>query len=43
RELETYISTRTSVIMYFKADWRQCHRSAIAEFLEKDGFEVIHL
>lgn len=41
--LEVYISTKTSALMCFEADWRECHRSIIAEFLERDGFEVVHL
>ncbi len=43
RELEKYASTTTTAIMCFEADWRECHRSVVAEFLEKDGFEVVHL
>lgn len=43
RILEIYVSTKTSAIMCFEADWRRCHRSVLAEFLERDGFEVIHL
>jgi|Deesub1362B_J571_1020462.scaffolds.fasta_scaffold01956_3 uncharacterized protein YeaO (DUF488 family)/bifunctional DNA-binding transcriptional regulator/antitoxin component of YhaV-PrlF toxin-antitoxin module len=43
KALEYYISSKKSVIMCFEADWRYCHRSIIAEFLEKDGFEVVHL
>ncbi|MEM2022665.1 MAG: DUF488 family protein [Archaeoglobaceae archaeon] len=43
RNLEIYASSKTSAIMCFEADWRRCHRSILAEFLERDGFEVIHL
>ena len=43
KRLESYVSTKTSALMCFEADWRECHRSIIAEFLERDGFEVIHL
>lgn len=43
KSLEFYVSSKRSVIMCFEADWRICHRSVIAEFLERDGFEVIHL
>ena len=43
RALELYVSSKKSALMCFEADWRRCHRSIIAEFLEKDGFEVIHL
>jgi uncharacterized protein (DUF488 family) len=43
RALELYVSSKKSALMCFEADWRCCHRSIIAEFLEKDGFEVIHL
>jgi len=43
KALELYVSSKKSVIMCFEADWRVCHRSIIAEFLERDGFEVIHL
>lgn len=43
KALELYVSSKKSVIMCFEADWRVCHRSVIAEFLERDGFEVIHL
>jgi len=43
KALELYVSSKRSVIMCFEADWRICHRSIIAEFLERDGFEVIHL
>lgn len=43
RELRSYVSTRTSAVMCYEADWRQCHRSVIAEFLERDGFRVVHL
>jgi len=43
KELEVYISAKNSALMCFEADWRKCHRSIIAEFLERDGFEVVHL
>lgn len=43
RELEKYASSTTTVIMCFEANWRECHRSVVAEFLERDGFEVVHL
>ncbi|MEM2086382.1 MAG: DUF488 family protein [Archaeoglobaceae archaeon] len=43
RNLEIHASSKTSAIMCFEADWRRCHRSILAEFLERDGFEVIHL
>jgi len=43
KELEVYVSTKNSALMCFEADWRKCHRSIIAEFLERDGFEVVHL
>jgi len=43
KALELYVSSKKSVLMCFEADWRCCHRSIISEFLEEDGFEVIHL
>jgi bifunctional DNA-binding transcriptional regulator/antitoxin component of YhaV-PrlF toxin-antitoxin module len=43
KALEIYVSSKKSAIMCFEADWRKCHRSIIAEFLEQEGFEVIHL
>jgi len=43
KELEIYVSSKKSALMCFESDWRRCHRSIIAEFLEQEGFEVVHL
>ena len=43
RKLEEIAMSKLTVIMCYEANWQVCHRSVIAEFLEKDGFEVIHL
>lgn len=41
--LKILASEKTSVLMCYEANWRKCHRSILTEFLEKDGFKVIHL
>jgi AbrB family looped-hinge helix DNA binding protein len=43
KRLEELAKSKPTVIMCYEKDWRICHRSIIAEYLEKDGFEVIHL
>lgn len=43
RRLEELAKAKLTAIMCYEADWRVCHRSIIAEYLKKDGFEVIHL
>jgi len=43
RELEEYVSLNRSAVMCFERDWRKCHRSVIAEILERDGFKVVHI
>jgi len=43
KRLEELAKTKPTAIMCYEKDWRVCHRSIIAECLEKDGFEVIHL
>lgn len=41
--LKILASEKTSAIMCYEADWRNCHRAVLAEFLERDGFKVVHL
>jgi mevalonate kinase len=43
KRLEELAKSKPTAIMCYEKDWRVCHRSIIAEYLEKDGFEVIHL
>jgi len=43
KKLEEIAWSKPTAIMCYEKDWRTCHRSIIAEYLEKDGFEVIHL
>ncbi len=43
KRLEEIAMSKLTVIMCYEANWQVCHRSVIAEFLERDGFEVIHL
>jgi len=43
KRLEDLAKSKPTAIMCYEKDWRICHRSIIAEYLEKDGFEVIHL
>jgi hypothetical protein len=43
KRLEELAKSKPTAIMCYEKDWRICHRSIIAEYLKKDGFEVIHL
>ena len=43
KKLEELARLKPTAIMCYEKDWKVCHRSIIAEYLEKDGFEVIHL
>jgi len=43
KRLENLAKSKPTAIMCYEKDWRVCHRSIIAEYLKRDGFEVIHL
>jgi len=43
KRLENLAKSNVTVIMCYERNWKKCHRSIIAEYLEKEGFKVIHL
>lgn len=40
--LRALVAEEPGAILCYEKDWRACHRSILSEYLEKEGFRVVH-
>jgi len=43
RQLRALVAEEPSAILCYEQDWTECHRSILSDYLEKEGFTVVHL